>query len=239
MSGIIITMFEEYYNKFIILLRFYLLIGLDNILLCKIYAADYWKLLLGWLYPIDNKPNTNNVDILSAFIYNNERDDVIDTTESFKDKIANGTFEINWSDLLNKLAIHEYKPTDTCELVITYQIPNDSQQSKYKIAFVNSEHPVISFPQQLVKTIETESHKIFYAESSNSNSSVEITQIVREFSGPNQDFYIGNSHHVKPEWLRNEYGQRLFIDGDEILHIIDGEMKLLQFKKADIIKFLS
>lgn len=214
--------YSEMYSKLMAIIRFYMMFALDQVLLCKIFLQEYYiffrVMYNGYMYPANN--NNNIINIVSVKIFDENCSE--DITEKFINMYDNKTIE--WNEIV--------KIEDNVELLITYEFKGN----QYKIIYVKDEHPTINFSEAVNSGTEMkEEHRIFYSELP--KEGYDITEIIRQFAGPNHDFYQENNHHIKIDWLRNNDENRLLIDvGDKIIVAESPDMKMHEFGLGDVLK---
>ena len=160
-----------------------------GILYYKIYIQEsyYFKTLYNYIYP----PN----QIIYAKLYNHYKS--INITDQFISIVnQNDSTNIKWKDLLNLLDNNNY--INQSHLDIRYMIGDNY----YKIMYNYKKNDIIKFPPYIQDEIEQynkdKKYKktILYAELSDKENMKDITQLIKEYAGPLNDFYK-NHHNIK------------------------------------------
>ena len=120
----------------------------------------------------------------------------------------------------------------------------------YRIIYHYNDHPEIKFPLHTPEEVEKYQqdpeykNAVIYAElcpkipeeeDHTDEEGEDITDIIKEYSGPLNDFYQGKDHRIHVSLLKDQTGRK-FIMENEIIRITDTAADEIEFKKGDIIK---
>lgn len=199
---------------------------LDYTLYYKIYIQEsqYFKLTYNYFYPTKN--------IIHAKLCNDDK--IIDITDRFTHMINNG--KINWKDLLIEETENMHS-CDKCHLDIRYMIKDNCFRIIYK--YDNND---IQFPPYDQETIDkcnnSNEYKktILFAELNGEEGVEDVTQLLKEYSGPLNNFYEDSENvDIHACLIKNDSGEYVLIE-DKSLSITDSHANDLEFKKEDILK---
>jgi hypothetical protein len=183
--------------------------------------SPYFKSLYKYIYPSN--------DIVYAKLCN--RNKILDITDKFTNIVQNGS--VNWKDLL----MEDMKNCEHFHLDIKYMI-NDNY---FRIIYKHSDDN-IHFPPYKQETIVeyNNSHDykttVLFAEINGKKGIEDITQLIKEYSGPLNNFYQDHQNiNIHASLIKNDSGEYILIE-DNILSITDSHVNDLQFNKQDILK---
>ncbi len=212
---------DSYYNTALSYMNSFL----DYTLYYKIYVQEsyYFKILYDYVYP----PST----IVHAKLYKDN--DSVDITNEFTDIIEKNNFDhINWSDITN---IYD-QSSNKFHLDIKYMI----EDNHYRIIYHYENDDEIRFPPYTKDEIkvyqENKGYKktVLFAEVGDQD----VTQLVKEYSGPLNDFYKDRDHHsirIHAHLIKDDYGAYILVE-DESIKITNSLAEDIEFTKEEVLK---
>ena len=218
------TDYYNYYYKQILICFNYIL---DCILYKKIYIQEsqHFKYLYNYLYPESQIIHAKLGDEKSS----------IDITNHFSSIIQHDKLNhIEWDKII-KLCdkLEELNKSNKFHLDVRYTI----QDNYYRVIYHYNEDDKIKFPlydkKQIKEYQENNGYKksVLYAEYKDQD----ITQIVKEYSGPLNNFYQDHGIKIHTCLIKDDNGVHILIE-DESIIVTDSHGKDLKFNKEDILK---
>ena len=224
-------MFSLLYNYFYNFVANYLFLYfnyfLDFTLFYKIYLQDssYFKFFQNYLYP----PN----HLLSVILSNNNY--ITNFTENFYNlSIENSV--IDWNDII-QLLDDNVIITDKLQLHIKYIINNNI----YRIIYNYNQNSIILFPPYSLEEINeynnitTYKKSILCVELCKKDNNEDITEILKEYCGPLNDFYMKKNIKMYGYMIKDAQGENIIKD-DEYIKITDNYANDLEIRKEDILE---
>lgn len=186
--------------------------------------SQYFKMAYEYLYPPKN--------IVYAKLCNN--DNMVDITDRFTDMMNGG--KINWKDLL----IKEAKNMHQCEnfhLDIKYMIKDNYFRIIYKYNNDND----IQFPPYNQETIDEYNSNnkykktILFAELNSQDGNEDVTELIKEYSGPLSNFYQDCENiNIHGCLIKNDFGKYILVENKK-LSITDSHVNDFEFNNQDIL----
>jgi len=214
---------------------------LDNILTYvltgKIYIQDtqYYK-SLEKKYIEYTKPKD---DILEVKLFDENK--CIDITNEFITHIQKK--DLTWDDILKTYGhLIDNTNNENFHLDIRYNLDND----KYRIIYKFNHGKEINFPpysqeelekyKQLKEKNEVYKRKVLFAELQQKDGKTrDITNLIKEYSGPLENFYIDKEHEIHASLIKDENGGRILLENENIC-ITDTLADDITFESNDILK---
>lgn len=227
--------FREYYNKFFDIYKF-INYFLDYIFYYKIMINEsyYFKMFNTYWNP-------------PKYIHHAKlciNDNVIDITDQFnkisKNKNKN---KISWKDILNFVDHEEHlkklQESDKFHLDIKYNLEDDH----YRIMYHYKDNEFIKFPpytEEEIKQYKKNSaykRTILMAELNcdETGNGQDITDIVKEYAGPLNDFYKDKDNvDIHACLIKDDHGKHILLEDSSLL-ITDSHANDIEFKGKDIL----
>ncbi len=203
---------------------------LDYILYYKIQVQEsfHFKMLCDYVYPKNN--------IVHAKLCNN--DSCIDITDHFNNLLNRKDIEkLGWEKLV-KLheEIEKLSKSDKFHLDIRYMMHNNY----YRIMYYYNEE--IKFPpyssEQVKEYKENGVYKrtVLYAELGKNGEIQDITNIIKEYSGPLDNFYKDHDIFMHACLIKDDKGEHMLKEDEGIITVTDSHANDIEIKSGDILK---
>ena len=181
----------------------------DNLFYLKILIKEskYFEMIYKYFYPIKK--------IIYARLHNG--DTSVDITTKFISIIENGNnhIEIKWDKLIEGENI-------TVGEDLHLDMKYTQKENVYKIVYPYISDSITFPPYKDAELIEYNENKkyknnILYAEIIKKNGNEDITMLIKEYSGPLNDFYKNKGMKINPKLIKDDNGSCLWNETEKLV----------------------